>query len=410
MKIQSQRSQLSDYNIGDAQSLLDAKPSLAAPNNCTVAFSKYNVLEHTGGVVHDTGLQNALVLPVTATLSVQSFLVEEDLEMKRSSSNESNASSQTRASRRHQEQIAQSERPIAPKCSESDLAMSRRSSGSDHQMIRIKSADGSSKDVVPIAKTSYNRPSKEKVKCTLCNEQPGGFRGDHELRRHQERKHCGNRKVWVCIDFSPDKTKLANCKQCRAGKKYGAYYNAAAHLRRVHFNPKPKGRKGKSSPEERRGGKGGGEWPPMDELKNWMEERDEYALLELSEQKLSGEVADTANMMSREDDQNEDGDYDDDCDADNGNDMTGYDDSTVDAYTPLSIPAAQNSFTPPTHSTSYRSDPALLPHHPLSANDFNVPTSLFETSFMTETTFDDSMPFSFDTSPDFYIPQSSVFN
>ena len=407
MKIQSQRSQISDYNVSDAQSLLDAKPSLAATNNCNVAFSKYNLLVHTGGIVHDTALQNAPALHVSAALPVQSSNVEEDLEMKRSSSNESNASSQSRASRRRQ--LAQSERPIAPKYSEGDLAMSRRSSGSDHQMIRIKSADGSSKDVFPIAKTSYNRPSKEKVKCNLCNEQPEGFRGDHELRRHQDRKHCKVRKVWVCVDYSPDKTKLANCKQCRAGKKYGAYYNAAAHLRRVHFNPKPKGRKVKSSPEERRGGKGGGEWPPMDELKNWMKERDEYTpnkSLELSQPDSSGEIDEDATTVPREEDENDDGDEEDDCNTDN--DMAGYSCSTIDAYT-LSMPPAQNSFTTLTHSTNYRSDPALIPHHPLSANDFNVPAS-FETSFLTEATFDDSMLFHFDSSPDFCIPQASLFN
>lgn len=408
MQLQSQRSHISDYNTGDSQSLLGAKPLLAAPNNCNVAFSKSNVLEHTGGILHESTSQKAPILSVSASLPVQSSIVKEDLDMERSSSNESNASSISRASRRRQ--LAQSERPIAPKFSEGDLAMARRSPGPDHQMIRIKSADGSSKDVVPIAKTSYSRPCKEKVKCNLCNEQPDGFRGDHELRRHHERKHCTIRKVWVCVDYSPDKMKLANCKQCRAGKKYGAYYNAAAHLRRVHFNPKPKGQKGKSSPEERRGGKGGGELPPMDVLKNWMEERDEYVPEKSPEgvaKKQSGEADEGANAVPEEEDENDDGDDNEDCNADN--DMSGYDDSTFDTY-PLSIPTAQNSFATPTHSTNYRSDPALLPPHPLSTNDFNVPASLFETSFMTETTFDDSMLFSFDSSPDFYIPPSSVFN
>ena len=57
-------------------------------------------------------------------------------------------------------------------------------------------------------------------------------------------------------------------------KEYGAYYNAAAHLRRAHFKPKtPKGRsKGLKEAEEKRGGKGGGDWPSMAELKPWMKE------------------------------------------------------------------------------------------------------------------------------------------
>jgi len=58
-------------------------------------------------------------------------------------------------------------------------------------------------------------------------------------------------------------------------KKYGAYYNAAAHLRRAHFKPKQRCR-GKSAKVEekleKRGGKGGGDWPPMPELKRWMKE------------------------------------------------------------------------------------------------------------------------------------------
>ena len=45
-------------------------------------------------------------------------------------------------------------------------------------------------------------------------------------------------------------------------------------LRRVHFDPRPRGRKAKNS-TERRGGKAGGNNPPMDILKaNWIREVD----------------------------------------------------------------------------------------------------------------------------------------
>lgn len=49
-----------------------------------------------------------------------------------------------------------------------------------------------------------------------------------------------------------------------------------ASLRRTHFNPRKKGRRSKGEEHEKRGGKGGGHWPPMNDLKdNWMKEIEE---------------------------------------------------------------------------------------------------------------------------------------
>jgi hypothetical protein len=108
--------------------------------------------------------------------------------------------------------------------------------------------------------------------CQICNDHPQGFHGPHELRRHVERQHSLGRRVWICRDASPDGTFLANCNACRNKKAYGASYNAAAHLRRTHFNTYKNKRNGWGKKSEGRGGMGGGGYPPMEELKNWMYE------------------------------------------------------------------------------------------------------------------------------------------
>ena len=125
---------------------------------------------------------------------------------------------------------------------------------------------------------SSKTPSRRvlRLKCPSCADYPDGFRSEHELRRHTNRVHRKLRKVWKCVDTSPDQTFLANCKACQTGKRYNECYNAASHLRRMHFHPHKRGERKMTAAEARRGGKPGDLDPPMEVLKaSWLREVDE---------------------------------------------------------------------------------------------------------------------------------------
>jgi len=173
-----------------------------------------------------------------------------------------------------------------PKGGSDDGTLSRNNSS--QPMMRLESKDASQNGIA-ISRPTYQRPKHDRVFCKKCDDHPDGFRGEHELRRHQDRQHKPKVKKWVCIEpvdgVSPHHPKpvipLSRCKACsQQNKKYGAYYNAAAHLRRAHFKPKAKGRGKTAKVEEKgekRGGKAGGDWPSMQELKAWMKEIEEPA-------------------------------------------------------------------------------------------------------------------------------------
>lgn len=146
------------------------------------------------------------------------------------------------------------------------------------RIVAVRGEDGTVKHKAEITRTTRQPQQRKTTFCDFCNDQPQGFHGEHELRRHIERQHTQYRKVWVCRDVSENGTFLQNCKACRNNKTYGANYNAAAHLRRTHFNPCKNKRGGRNKKSENRGGMGGGNLPAMEELKKWMYETYEINL------------------------------------------------------------------------------------------------------------------------------------
>ena len=272
MTIQSQHPDFPDF-ISGVQGSRNVEqpqyPPLSPPIHCSSSsfpsFPPENIQNPTPNL---SFLQCSMSSMYEAPLAASNVM--EALSLESGKVNEQEEVALATAQHRSELSLA-SERLIAPKLPP-NANTAKRLQESD---VPLKSPDGTK---CQITKTTFIRPAREKLKCSLCNKHPQGFRGEHELRRHTERAHKRDRKVWICIDASSEKNMLASCKACRNRKAYGAYYNAAAHLRRVHFNPKEKGRKGKGGAD--RAGKGGGDWPPIEVLKSeWMIEEEEHRAL-----------------------------------------------------------------------------------------------------------------------------------
>ncbi|RKF78147.1 putative key lime pathogenicity protein [Golovinomyces cichoracearum] len=198
------------------------------------------------------------------------------VDMIKNKSSAENSSISNRSIKRLQEQNNNAcARPIMPK---NDNTNSTSGGFSSTPMIPKKVLEKNAP-----AKTNYQRPKHDRVFCKQCDSHPEGFRGEHEFRRHQDREHKSVVRKFICVQPKDEQKRqdpilpLSQCKACSQMKKYNAYYNAAAHLRRAHFMPKPKGRSKNKLDDSKRGSKIG-EWPTMAELKFWMKEVEEPAI------------------------------------------------------------------------------------------------------------------------------------
>ncbi|TKA69218.1 hypothetical protein B0A55_07735 [Friedmanniomyces simplex] len=196
-------------------------------------------------------------------------------------STSSAVSTDLKATERRRKHIENARQSIAPKSIPGGPKSTSTQPRKDDILKAHHHIDPSVRHKEAISKTPYIRPHHPKLYCKLCHDHPTGFRGEHELRRHQDRAHAEARKVWICVEPTTESEEgwwpqkpLGICKQCKQRKQYNVYYNAAARLRRAHFCPRKRGRKAKGEERESRAGKAGGDWPPIEWLKanGWLQE------------------------------------------------------------------------------------------------------------------------------------------
>jgi hypothetical protein len=159
----------------------------------------------------------------------------------------------------------------------------KRVNKSSTKLIVAKPLDASSTHLARLTKHAQAKPSlrrrKDKVYCDECPEgSQQSFRGEHEVRRHKKIKHREWAEKWMILDATiagrqptvAMPKRLEDCKHCQKNKLYKQLHNATAHIRRCHFNPRDKAPNKEDGPREKRGGKGGGKWPVMEEVKLWV--------------------------------------------------------------------------------------------------------------------------------------------
>jgi len=182
----------------------------------------------------------------------------------------------------------------------------------------------------------------ERIHCYLCSDNPLGFRGADEYNQHMKSKHPSKttrckvrdpRTVGIYSSVEPI-TPLSKCKFCLSGKIYGAYYDAAAHLRRVHFR-----RKTSSKPSLNARAHDSAD-PPMSELKKWMVGVEVDVVAVKADEKPEGR---------------------DDAYVAEALDLKDFLDGDLDVPFPMSVPFGQTGYQPERGPTLFRPPSPVFP-------------------------------------------------
>ncbi|KAL8966465.1 MAG: hypothetical protein Q9183_003365 [Haloplaca sp. 2 TL-2023] len=148
---------------------------------------------------------------------------------------------------------------------------------SDSEVFGGMDPSGGSGEASSSKPSNGRETARPRFMCPHCNDNPDGFTMQHNLKLHIAKYHLEKRRVWCCRENSQAGEiipRFKSCVLCAGGKKWFECASAATHLRKFHFNNSDTG-KGKLNNAKNVRIRSNGGWPPMDYLKQFLEESEE---------------------------------------------------------------------------------------------------------------------------------------